>query len=431
MKIKKFPFRFRLFTENLLVFLEADPPEPALGSEPPGPEKVIPLRTVEQQEREVDRLIAEKKSAEIKVDDEMLLEIVKVTNDPDILAYAAGSNNADVRDEVAQNPATSGETLRKLANDGDDYVLGSLAKNPKTPPDVLRKLANNNRRLEEPWIHDGLVNNPSTPLDVWEKLANDSDSYVRTIVAKSQYAPVSVLVKLSADKDEFVRCTVAENPHTPLKILSDLLWFEETMDSVLENPKLAEVTDGDWRKGFARYPGEKFERTRAAVASNPTTPESVLRMLADDESFMVLFGVAQNPNTPPEILIKLITKYPNEEGLVAFCARNKNMPVSELRDLRKHKSEMVRRYVAGNPNAPDDVLRAMAYDSDSRVREIVAEHSGTPVIILAMLSKDKYWLVRNCVAENPHTPYSYLLELADDPDKGVRDTARKRLRKIR
>jgi hypothetical protein len=44
---------------------------------------------------------------------------------------------------------------------------------------------------------------------------------------------------------------------------------------------------------------------RLAVAENPNTPTEILSMLAEDEDADVRYGVAENPHMPEDILLKL------------------------------------------------------------------------------------------------------------------------------
>lgn len=429
MKTKKSSLRSKFFTENLLVFLEADPPKPELADTPLEPEELIPIKTVEEWEREVNRLIEEKRLAEIRIDDGALLYILEITIDPDILNYAAGSINPRVRMFVAENPATSEEILRKLSDDADEDVLYSVAIHPKTSVDVLRKLAA--KLWESERMKVSLINNPSTPLDIWQKLANDPDDWTRKLVAGSKYAPESVLSKLASDVYLTVRQHVAENPNTPFEALDYLSRFDEEMkDFVLRNPKLLKGIEGVRWNGTKGRSGKRSELNYAAIAGNPMAPPEILEDLAKDESLLVRMKIAGNPNTPPAVLVELLKKYPDDVIIAASCAGNKNIPSDVLRDFSRHKSSGVRLALALNPNVPDDVLwHILAEDPEVPVRAAAAEHPRMLLGILIGLSKDKDSSVRYSVAKNPRASFEILRALADDPDEGVRDRARKMLRK--
>ena len=87
---------------------------------------------------------------------------------------------------------------------------------------------------------------------------------------------------------------------------------------------------------------------RKDLANNPNTPPEILTILARDEDWDVRCRVAQNPNTPPEILTLL--------------ARAEN--------------RYVRYGVANNPNTPPEILTLLARDEDSSVRCRVERNSN-------------------------------------------------------
>ena len=69
---------------------------------------------------------------------------------------------------------------------------------------------------------------------------------------------------------------------------------------------------------------EKDPQQRMEVADNPNTPPEILTILARDEYWSVRYGVARNPNTPPEILTILAR---DENDYVRWgVAQNPNSP---------------------------------------------------------------------------------------------------------
>jgi len=78
--------------------------------------------------------------------------------------------------------------------------------------------------------------------------------------------------------------------------------------------------------------------------------------------------------------------------------------------------------LAEDPNTPEDILRELAKDKDEDwwVRAYVASNPNTPDDVLRALAKDKEWAVRGLVASNPNTFEDTLLYLATDINNGVR-----------
>lgn len=87
-----------------------------------------------------------------------------------------------------------------------------------------------------------------------------------------------------------------------------------------------------------------------SVAERSANPETLYRLLDESRSgqadaFGVPLMLAQNLNAPPEILA----------------------------ELAKHKDTAIRAQVAQNPQTPWDVLRCMRFDSSSMVRELASK----------------------------------------------------------
>jgi len=58
--------------------------------------------------------------------------------------------------------------------------------------------------------------------------------------------------------------------------------------------------------------------------------------------------------------------------------------------------------LAENPNTPTEILKVLATDEDYDVRSLVAGNPNTPVETLKVLATDKHFHVRYWVAKNPN-----------------------------
>jgi hypothetical protein len=86
---------------------------------------------------------------------------------------------------------------------------------------------------------------------------------------------------------------------------------------------------------------------RINVADNENTPEDVLRELATDD--WVDFAVARNPNTPIDVLETLMES--EDSSVRRSVAENLSTPVSWLYNLERHDvSDEVRQAAWDNPN---------------------------------------------------------------------------------
>lgn len=100
---------------------------------------------------------------------------------------------------VADHPHTRTDTLTRFA-DGPhaDRLRHELAKNPNTPEDVLKRWFDSTDYLVQ-W---GLALNPRTPPAVMEKLAQGPDRYARLNLTYNPATPKAVLERLAQDSDE-------------------------------------------------------------------------------------------------------------------------------------------------------------------------------------------------------------------------------------
>jgi hypothetical protein len=90
----------------------------------------------------------------------------------DTLARLADGPHADrLRHELAKNPNTPADVLKRWFDSPDYLVQWGLALNPKTPPAVLDRLA----RSPDRYARLNLTYNPATPDTVLERLARDPD----------------------------------------------------------------------------------------------------------------------------------------------------------------------------------------------------------------------------------------------------------------
>ena len=94
---------------------------------------------------------------------------------------------------------------------------------------------------------------------------------------------------------------------------------------------------------------------RINVADNENTPEDVLRELAND--FWADFAVARNPNTPDDVLERLLETFLDSESPSTRClvAENLRTSPSVLYELAQYDpSSEVRQAAWDNPNYDHD-----------------------------------------------------------------------------
>lgn len=155
---------------------------------------------------------------------------------------------------------------------------------------------------------------------------------------------------------------------------------------------------------FKEITGEDLNKMPAKdrfnLAENPNTPPELLVNLSKDNVVFVRVGVAGNPNAPPEALVYLSKD--SNRAIIEEVARNPNTPPEALVYLSEDRDEFVIVDVAANPNAPPELLVYLSKFDSNVVRAGVARNPNAPPEVLVNLSKDMDEFVREYVARNPN-----------------------------
>ncbi len=206
-------------------------------------------------------------------------------------------------------------------------------------------------------------------------------------------------------------------------------------------------------KGRGTY-STTMHPTPESEALNENTVGDRLRELAETGDEAIRLAVAQNPNTPPDVLLRLFNKFPLQvlnnpvldvlllenlnflEELYLANTRiflevvgNDNIPTHIFEKLAKAKSNTLILAVAKNSYTPASTLEYLAQDGLSLVRRTVAANENTPNHTLKQLAKDRYEDVRLAVAENSYAPVNVLEQLAEDEIADVRLAVANNLRR--
>ena len=169
-------------------------------------------------------------------------------------------------------------------------------------------------------------------------------------------------------------------------------------------------------------------------AADPNTGAEELWELTNIGESAVLAAVAQNPNSPPELLQKLFRHYPREvlsnpiielillelpdffgqlcQKNYYFFARDEKIPDWILKLAIFSSNNSLRQAIATNKNIPICYLEKLAIDPDSNVRQGVAKNRQTPVCALEKLASEEDNDLRCNVARNPNTPVHVLQQFA-------------------
>jgi hypothetical protein len=222
-------------------------------------------------------------------------------------------------------------------------------------------------------------------LRVWESRAHRQDT-----------APWMLrwTFKLGSEKS---RWFVASNPSTSLDLIRDI----------------ASQPPSSSTDAFIR---------EAACANRVLPPEEIQRLLASAPSMACKKGLADNPNTSPELLARLA----DEQEVWWHLAFNARTPREVL--LR----------IFGEPRLRDSLLNQTGpyrvvlgrfderFIPSSTLHGLASDERASPAL-LGALANYRFPDVREAVAGNPRTPREVLERLAQDSAPKVQSLARQRL----
>ncbi|MDW8426345.1 MAG: hypothetical protein RMK51_10450 [Meiothermus sp.] len=241
----------------------------------------------------------------------------------EVLAQVRPDDPPDLRLLAARHPQTPLPALQRLLGDPDPEVRQAARAHPAVPAAWLEQY----RRAEalepsldaaflrhlaaqEAWGRGLAARHPASPRDVLEALQSDEDGSVRLALAQNPALPAEILTQLAQDADRDVRLAVAAHPSAAPEALQELLrdTDEEVRLAALRNPRLPEPTLAAYRRQLVlRASRSRFALNRAVALSRPEMPPLELakvRHWAAPE-WLVRYAVAQNPNTPLEVLRRL------------------------------------------------------------------------------------------------------------------------------
>lgn len=174
-------------------------------------------------------------------------------------------------------------------------------------------------------------------------------------------------------RDCFLLAGVAENPNTPLDVLRHL------------------SKDG---AGIV---------TRA-VGRHPSLTQETIRLFSKSKDYSLLEGLAQNKNTPIDILIEL-AKCPRLE-VQGWVAANHKTPLSVLRKFERWQT--IDWLLATNPNCPTELFLELANSTNEDVQWSLIHNKATPVDCLVKLAGSKNSGIRSAVCKRKDTPLAAL-----------------------
>jgi hypothetical protein len=249
--------------------------------------------------------------------------------------------------QIATNPSTSPQILRKIATEPDWELRRLVAGNPNTPTDTLWQLG-----VDFP---EAILSNPIFKLLQLEQLnlVADIPHSTLTSLLQCESVPSNFLEYAVERQDYSLWLAVAYNPHTPGKLLENLARKSRAQDRELIR----------------------------AVAAHPHAPAHLLAEIVDIGSNVAQI-VAENAQTPVVVLEKILHKYGQINDPTLFTTLVALHPLITPRlaigmHLAPTESDAKSLWLAKQPATVSAQLAALAVTDWNALHLAVVRHSNT------------------------------------------------------
>ncbi|GAA2278960.1 MULTISPECIES: hypothetical protein [Kitasatospora] len=143
---------------------------------------------------------------------------------------------------------------------------------------------------------------------------------------------------------------------------------------------------------------------RQILATGRDLPEAAWQRLDNDLDVSVRRAAAHRPDTPPEVLLRLIRAHGERSHVRPLLVDHPNFPRQELRGFVDEPDPRVRLLALEDPELPDAELRRIGDCTESFLRAGVARHPNVSADLLERLLADPEPTGAEDAAANPVLP---------------------------
>jgi Leucine rich repeat variant len=348
---------------------------------------------------------------------------------PEWLRRLAQNDKSSIRAQVARNPATPVDVLAILAEDPDYKVRVQVARNSATPIDILAVLAND-VYYEDVYkdliykVRVAVAENPATPVNILRKLSKEPSCFCS--VGRNPNTPIEILEEFVDRNNSDTSTAMTSNPSTPGHVLAKIAYIypheiDHKIDSIARHPNTLPET----LALLSTYTGNNAARIRMSVAGNlNASPDTLVDLAADSyilrgydccDRFTIKIAVASNPNTPDYIIKSLWDS--KDIFICQALAKNPAISTEILRNIAENNEYLIQLHLSGdyntikvepisnlnnhqyllkditialcrNPRTSSDILEKLA-DDRSCDRVSIANHQNTSIAVLEKFSQLK------------------------------------------
>ncbi|MER5643678.1 hypothetical protein [Streptosporangium sp. NPDC002524] len=229
---------------------------------------------------------------------------------PETLEAMATDPSRTVRRALAARTDAPGKVLRALAQDPDLKTRQSLAKNPSCPSGALITL------VEDPhWsVRWSVPEHPAANVEARRTICRSADEVLRGLLAEQDGLDEETNSVLAVDPSPNVRARLAAHTDAP-DILAALIADADpkVRAGATENP----ITTTNQHRLLST---DKFATVRKAALMSEKLPRDELQRLAHDRSVEVRWRLAIWPTTP-ETVLRVLAEDPHPDVVASARAR--------------------------------------------------------------------------------------------------------------
>ena len=191
-------------------------------------------------------------------------------------------------DAADERPAKQPPSLAEKGQSENWHLRCSYAKDPQAAPEKLEELIQNDPVME---VREAACSNPNTPARVLEEFGRLGSSPLAEIVAGVG----------RRGRERGLWETVAANPNTPLTVLERLASLDTSEDALQQ----LSAKDRETAVYFV-------ERVLWGAAENPNTPAEYLERFSKNPNYRIRIRAAKNRSTPSHAL-QMLARDPEQE----------------------------------------------------------------------------------------------------------------------
>ena len=331
--------------------------------------------------------------------------------------YGTFRHGKTMEEYAASRHLTSPELLRELSQHKDWRIRAEVARNPGTPIDILRK---------PPFYTyhaSSIAANPSTPIDILEEQVRIG---FRDAMCKMSYNPSTpnhllskIAITCSYDRHDYIPGYIAQHPNTPLTTTISIIKRASFLSSdTLRQIYMNSLKSSELERNLAM-------EVQSLIVNHPNLPDNILEEL-----------IKVDRNAPIDILENFLhskdralkkSAQARLRSIYRELAANSETSTDQLWEMLYHQDIEIRLAVLLHPQGLNLLLDRALQVENSLNRFIAGLHPQLSTVQRDKLFHSDNWLDRLAIACNPSTSIEYLQRLSQDAHNLVRDIASQKI----